>query len=483
MALYKQRGSSVWSYEFEFKGQRYRETTKTTSKTVARDAFNARRREVELGFNGIKKREMPKTFSVAADEHLAAKEGNIAPSTFEILKRAISHLRPVFGKTLLIDISPAEIKKYKKDRLSSGASHRYVDMDLEALRAVLRRNGQWERVRPDVSFYRRDDEFGYELPEEDESRLLEECGRSISRGLRTVITIALCTGMRKSEIKHLRWNEVFLDGDTYLIVGVRKTRSGRRRRVPLNARAIAALSEWARHFPDRLPDHYVFPAEKYSLQPNGSASKVYRHDPTKPMNSWRVAWKACLKRCGIDMRFHDLRHTAVSRMLRAGIPLTTVASIVGWSPSTMYLMAKRYAHILQPEMRKAVAVLEGTSHKTSRKRPASSPTEAERSATLNSRYDREELYEKVWKVPIRILAREYGVSDVALAKTCKRLHVPMPGRGYWAKKAAQQPVPARPTLPNISSGLPSALTSTADVAEGKKKPVESEKPKSQKKTA
>jgi hypothetical protein len=149
----------------------------------------------------------------------------------------------------------------------------------------------------------------------------------------------------------------------------------------------------------------------------------------------------------------------------------------------MYLMAKRYAHILQPEMRKAVAVLEGTSHKTSRKRPASSPTEAERSATLNSRYDREELYEKVWKVPIRILAREYGVSDVALAKTCKRLHVPMPGRGYWAKKAAQQPVPARPTLPNISSGLPSALTSTADVAEGKKKPVESEKPKSQKKTA
>ena len=72
------------------------------------------------------------------------------------------------------------------------------------------------------------------------------------------------------------------------------------------------------------------------------------------------------------------------------------------------------------------------------------------SATPNSRYDRDVLYERVWKLTIRILAKEYGVSDVALAKACRRLHVPLPGRGYWAKKAANRPVEARPPLPQVA---------------------------------
>jgi hypothetical protein len=43
-------------------------------------------------------------------------------------------------------------------------------------------------------------------------------------------------------------------------------------------------------------------------------------------------------------RFHDLRHTAVTRMLNAGIPIAKVARIVGWSPATMVRMAARYGH-------------------------------------------------------------------------------------------------------------------------------------------
>ena len=61
MSLYKQRGSNVWWYEFHFAGVRYRESSKSTSKTVAKEAERARRRQVEEVFNGIKKREMPKT--------------------------------------------------------------------------------------------------------------------------------------------------------------------------------------------------------------------------------------------------------------------------------------------------------------------------------------------------------------------------------------------------------------------------------------
>jgi hypothetical protein len=46
---------------------------------------------------------------------------------------------------------------------------------------------------------------------------------------------------------------------------------------------------------------------------------------------------------------------------------------------------------------------------------------------------REELYKQVWRTPMSKLAKEYGVSDVAIAKACKRLAVPRPGRGHWAK--------------------------------------------------
>jgi len=53
---------------------------------------------------------------------------------------------------------------------------------------------------------------------------------------------------------------------------------------------------------------------------------------------------------------------------------------------------------------------------------------------------REQLYEEVWSTPLIKLAEKYGVSDVALAKVCRRLNVPVPGRGYWNKVAVGSPV-------------------------------------------
>jgi hypothetical protein len=49
---------------------------------------------------------------------------------------------------------------------------------------------------------------------------------------------------------------------------------------------------------------------------------------------------------------------------------------------------------------------------------------------------RKELYEIVWSKPMTTLAKEYGISDVGLAKICRRHQVPLPPRGYWAKLAA-----------------------------------------------
>jgi len=59
---------------------------------------------------------------------------------------------------------------------------------------------------------------------------------------------------------------------------------------------------------------------------------------------------------------------------------------------------------------------------------------------------REDLYELAWSKPISELAKDFGISDVGLAKRCRRLGVPLPGRGYWARVDAGQK-PYRPKLP------------------------------------
>ncbi len=59
-------------------------------------------------------------------------------------------------------------------------------------------------------------------------------------------------------------------------------------------------------------------------------------------------------------------------------------------------------------------------------------------------YKREELYDQVWAAPMTELAKSHGISDVALAKICKKLGVPRPGRGYWARKSAGAKVKKKP---------------------------------------
>ena len=51
-------------------------------------------------------------------------------------------------------------------------------------------------------------------------------------------------------------------------------------------------------------------------------------------------------------------------------------------------------------------------------------------------YEREKLYNEVWSEPVTIVAKRYGVSDVMIHKICKRLKIPVPPRGYWARVRA-----------------------------------------------
>jgi hypothetical protein len=69
---------------------------------------------------------------------------------------------------------------------------------------------------------------------------------------------------------------------------------------------------------------------------------------------------------------------------------------------------------------------------------------------MDELWDREKLYAEVWESPIIKIASGYGVSAVALGKTCRKLRIPLPGRGYWAKLAHGKSV-KRPPLPDVEN--------------------------------
>ena len=69
------------------------------------------------------------------------------------------------------------------------------------------------------------------------------------------------------------------------------------------------------------------------------------------------------------------------------------------------------------------------------------------------RFTRQELYELVWSEPMVQLAKKFGLSDVGLSKACRRVAIPVPERGYWARRQAGKQTQQRP-LPPRGPGMP-----------------------------
>jgi integrase len=127
-----------------------------------------------------------------------------------------------------------------------------------------------------------------------------------------IIKFALATGMRRSEILALRWTDVAFE-DRSLIIQLAKNRHGRT--IPLTMSAVDVLSGM-----DKSADH-VFPMSA---------------------NAFRLAWERLRRRAGLrDLRFHDLRHEAISRLFELGLTTPEVALISGHRDLRMLL---RYAH-------------------------------------------------------------------------------------------------------------------------------------------
>ena len=369
MSLYKRGG--VWWYKFRFSGQFVCESAKTHSKVVAADAERRRRRELEDGYNGISRSERSLLFSVASETWHKAKAAHLAPRSHAIERLNLDkHLLPFFGKMLLCDIKGDSIGAYQAARLKEKASPKTVNLEVGTLRAILRKYRLWAGIQPDVRMLPVSDDVGRSLEVEEEKALLTACGESRSRSLLPVVTLALSTALRASEIRLLKWGQLDFARQT-LSVGKSKTPAGAGRVIPLNSRALNTLGFWASQFPERKNEEYLFPAEKYGGSGEEDSfgfrgATPYDTDPQKPIGNWKEAWEAAKVRAKVRCRFHDLRHTACTRMLEAGAPLSVVAVIMGWSAATTVRLARRYGHIGQAAQREAIQALSGSDFSSDR---------------------------------------------------------------------------------------------------------------------
>ena len=374
--IYRRGKNGTYWIRFRFGGRFVHESTRTKSKTLAREAERQRRRELEKKWNRIEKRSLPPTLNEAAKRWLEKRAG-LASNTLETYKAALKHVKASLGTMLVCEIEARDIVAYQKARLAQPAAGATINKEIACLSSILGDCGVWEQVRRDVKRLEENEEAGRALSRDGERRLLESAslvGRQQGNWtpLYTVTVLGLNTGMRHKEIRKLKWKNLDLESRV-LKVGESKTDAGKGRPVPLTQPAWAALDVWASRSPDRKHEHFVFPACE-----NG------RIDPERPIANWRTAWRRltraiyCLacgqlqnpgdtcrnRECKADirgvksplagLRFHDLRHTAATKLLEQGTPIAVVAQILGWSASTAVRMAKRYGHIRPETQRRAL---------------------------------------------------------------------------------------------------------------------------------
>jgi integrase len=345
MALYKRNG--IWWYEFQFAGKRIRESTKLTNKFAAGNVERDRRNKLERSSVGLTDRPRVLMFSVAAEKYLAAKKPDWRPSSYTIEGINVGHLESYFGSDLLNDITADRVGIYRDRRTASGASPKTISLELGTLRAVLRHHDHddvWRSIGKKIKLAKAE-KIGRCISLNEESALLAECRKSRSRSIGVAVTLSLQACLRLDEIRQLRWRHVDVARRT-ITVGQSKTDAGQGRVVPISSLLLSTLTVWAAQFPNRKLDHFVFPSEKYGQPKKGEAAKVYAVDVTRPLGTFKYAWNDVRERAGVSCRFHDLRHTAITRLLDSGVSHPVVAEIAGWSTSTPIRMIKEvYGHI------------------------------------------------------------------------------------------------------------------------------------------
>jgi integrase len=216
-------------------------------------------------------------------------------------------------------------------------------METSAICRILKRAKRWRLVAADLEPLKERRKVGRVLSPEERFQLLSTAASKPEwQVAHCAAVLALNTTMRGCELKSLVWRDVNLL-DSTLTITRSKTEAGERI-IPLNVEARTAILELfkrAQAFSAGELDHYVFPRCEHG-----------RIDPAKQQQGWRTAWRHLTKQAGLpNLRFHDLRHHAITELAESQASEQTIMSIAGHvSPR----MLRHYSHIRLDAKREAL---------------------------------------------------------------------------------------------------------------------------------
>jgi len=144
-----------------------------------------------------------------------------------------------------------------------------------------------------------------------------------TNNVQQIVSLAIETGMRRSEIINMRWPDIKFKSRTLQIP---KTKTGVPRTIPLTLKAVRIFNSLQRNI-------------------NGVVFDI-------SADSVSHAFKRACKRAGIDdLRFHDLRHEAVTRFFEMGLNVMEVAAISGHRDLRML---QRYTHLKAEDLARKI---------------------------------------------------------------------------------------------------------------------------------
>lgn len=346
--------TKTWYYEFIFAGRMVKESAKTTSKTVAKEAEKKRRRELEEGFNGLVDRDTRiRSVRKLADVFLTDYRVR-QPKSTSFAEHAMVHVQKLLGDLMAVDVTDKTVIKYQTDRLSEGAAPKTINEEVGfllrllpiahagAIRAQLK---QEKKLKLKVAKH-----VGKAYSPEEKAQLINAARNAKrSKGILLATLLAQHAGMRDKEIRTLQWSGFDLL-KRIVTVGESKTDAGTGRTIPMNEQLYAAAVEYAKWYSGRFgasqPDWYVFPA-----------GRPLPNDPTRPQTTLRTAWRNARKNADVQGRFHDNRHTFVTDLAESGAGDEVIRDMAGHVSKDML---KHYSHIRMQAKWRAVEALTRT---------------------------------------------------------------------------------------------------------------------------
>lgn len=308
MGLYQRKDSRFWWMSYTAANGRAFESTKTSSKEIAKKIIKQREGEIALGLFKVGLPGMRLTFAKLCEEFLASHSPTLSSSSQRNHRTFIKNLKPYFGEYDLTAIHRQMIEEYRnyRHRQPSHSNPKVtikgatVNRELQCLHCMFQfaitRKYVTENPATGVKHFdeRRERPTKRMLTAEEEQRILNAAPPS----LRVAIILLVQTGGRTySEGLSLRWEQVDLNNRVIHLCGNVKTKDSEQP-LPLTRLATDILIEWKRERGARSP--YLFPSPS---------------NPEKPIGTVKRAWKTTLKKAGVPyFPIYNLRHVFCTRL-------------------------------------------------------------------------------------------------------------------------------------------------------------------------